>query len=336
VPLVSQGEVIAVMEFLATDRLHLGDELAEMMARLSERVTQYAERKDAEDHLREAEERFRRAFEDAGTGMALIAAGGDEDGRFLEVNDALCATTRYTRDELQTMKIAAIVHPEDAGETLERVRRLMNGDTDSLQGETRLLDAEGNVIWTAFSTSVVRDADGRPLYRIAQIQDITERKRFEGQLQHLADHDPVTALFNRRRLEEELARELAAAARYRTGGAVLALDLDNFKYVNDTLGHSAGDQLIADVADILRGRLRRTDTVARLGGDEFAIVLPHADEVQARRVAEDLLAAIRADVRGRPTRSRRRRPPARSRPPPRPPRARRARSRRPGRGRPCR
>jgi diguanylate cyclase (GGDEF)-like protein/PAS domain S-box-containing protein len=267
-----------------------------MMASLGERVTQYAERKDAEDHLREAEERFRRAFEDAGTGMALIGVGGDEEGRFLEVNDALCASTRYTRDELQTMTITAIAHPEDAGETLELVRRLTNGDMDSLQGESRLLDADGNVVWTAFSTSVVRDAGGRPLYRIAQIQDITERKRFEGQLQHLADHDPVTALFNRRRLEEELARELAAAERYGTGGAVLALDLDNFKYVNDTLGHSAGDQLIADVADILRGRLRRTDTVGRLGGDEFAIVMPHADESQARSLAEDLLAAIRNEA----------------------------------------
>jgi diguanylate cyclase (GGDEF)-like protein/PAS domain S-box-containing protein len=296
VPLVSQGEVVAVMEFFATDGLHLGDKLAEMLARLSERVTQYAERKDAEDHLREAEERFRRAFEDAGTGMALIGVGGDEDGRFLEVNDALCASTRYTRDELQEMTITAIVHPEDAGETLELVRRLTNGDMDSLQGESRLLDAEGHVIWTAFSTSVIRDANGRPLYRIAQIQDITERKRFEGQLQYLADHDPVTALFNRRRLGEELARELAAAERYGTGGAVLALDLDNFKYVNDTLGHSAGDQLIADVAEILRGRLRRTDTVARLGGDEFAIVMPHADESQARSLAEDLLAAIRTEA----------------------------------------
>jgi diguanylate cyclase (GGDEF)-like protein/PAS domain S-box-containing protein len=296
VPLVSRGEVVAAIELFTTAMLHLDDELAAMMARLSERVTQYVERKDAENHLREAEERFYRAFADAGTGMALIGVGGDEEGRFLEVNDALCASTRYTRDELLTMRIGAIVHPEDAAETLELVRRLTNGDIDSLQGEVRLLDARGDVVWTTFSSSVIRDPDGRPLYRIAQIQDITERKRFEGQLQHLADHDPVTALFNRRRLEEELARELAATQRYGTGGAVLALDLDNFKYVNDTLGHSAGDELIAGVAEILRGRLRRTDIVARLGGDEFAVVLPHADERQARRVAEDLLAAIRGEA----------------------------------------
>ncbi len=296
VPLSSHGEVVAVVEFFATDSALLGDEIGEMMERLGERVAQYVERSDAEEHLREAEERFHRAFEDAGAGMALIGVGGAIEGRFLEVNDALCASTRYSRGELLEMKIAAITHPEDAPETLELVRQLTAGEIPSLQGETRLLDADGGVVWTAFSTSIIRDGDGRPLYRIAQLQDVTERKRFEGQLQHLADHDPITALFNRRRLEEELARELAAAARYRTGGAVLALDLDNFKYVNDTLGHSAGDELIATVAGILRDRVRRTDTVARLGGDEFAIVLPHVDGRQAARIAEELLVAIRNDA----------------------------------------
>ncbi|HTN23432.1 MAG TPA: EAL domain-containing protein [Solirubrobacteraceae bacterium] len=296
VPLRSHGEVVAVIEFFATGGLHLLDELGDMMQRLGERVAQYIERRDAEDHLREAEERFHRAFEDAGTGMALIGVGGAEEDRFLEVNDALCASTRYSRDELLSMRIGAMTHPEDAVETLQLVRRLVDGELDSVQGETRLLDAMGEVVWIAFSTSVIRDGDGRALYRLAQMQDITERKRFEGQLQHLADHDPVTALFNRRRFEEELGRELAAAQRYGTSGAVLALDLDNFKYVNDTLGHSAGDELIAGVAEILSARLRRTDIIARLGGDEFAVVLPQVDEREALRVASELLAAIRREA----------------------------------------
>ena len=295
-PLESQGEVVAVIEFFATGGLHLRDELGEMMQRLGERVAQYLERKHAEDHLREAEERFHRAFDDAGTGMALIGVGGERDGRFLEVNDALCASTRYGRDDLLGMGDAAISHPEDTQQMLELVQRLTAGEIDAIQEETRLLDAAGEIVWIALSTSVIRDGEGRALYRLAQMQDITERKRFEGQLQHLADHDPVTALFNRRRFEEELRRELAAAQRYGTGGAVLALDLDNFKYVNDTLGHSAGDELIASVAEILGGRLRRTDIVARLGGDEFAVVLPHVDEAEAVRVAGELLEAIRGDA----------------------------------------
>jgi diguanylate cyclase (GGDEF)-like protein/PAS domain S-box-containing protein len=295
VPLVSHGEVVAVIEFFATSGLHLRGELGDMMTRLGERVAQYIERRDAENQLRAAEERFRRAFEDAGTGMALIGVG-DAEGRILEVNDALCASTRYDREQLLTLHLSGLIHPEDAPETDELVRRVTEGELTSVHGETRLLDAMGEVVWIAFSTSVIRDGEGRPLYRLAQLQDITERKRFEGQLQHLADHDPVTTLFNRRRFEQELARELAAARRYATGGAVLALDLDNFKYVNDTLGHSAGDELIATVAETLSARMRRTDIVARLGGDEFALVLPHVDEAQALRVAEELLVAIRNDA----------------------------------------
>jgi len=134
---------------------------------------------------------------------------------------------------------------------------------------------------------------GRAVGRVWSFHDATERRRFEEELQHLADHDALTGLFNRRRFEEELERELSRAVRYREAGAVLMLDVDNFKYVNDTLGHAAGDQIVASVAGLLRGRLRETDTVARLGGDEFALLLPRVDRAQADRVAADVLEAIR-------------------------------------------
>ena len=143
----------------------------------------------------------------------------------------------------------------------------------------------------------MRGVDGEPMYRIDQLQDATERKRFEGQLQYLADHDPLTGLFNRRRFFEELDRELAIAQRYSNDGALLSLDLDHFKYINDSLGHAKGDELLARVAGICRERLRDTDLVARLGGDEFAIILPRAKEQQARDVAEGLLTAVRKEIR---------------------------------------
>ena len=135
---------------------------------------------------------------------------------------------------------------------------------------------------------------GQPLNFLTQIQDITERKLFEGRLQHLADHDSLTGLFNRRRFEEELARELALAERHGNSAALLAIDLDNFKYINDSLGHSVGDELIARVGEALFARLRKTDVLARLGGDEFAVILPRADEADASRVAGALLESVAA------------------------------------------
>ena len=116
------------------------------------------------------------------------------------------------------------------------------------------------------------------------------------QLRHLADHDALTGLPNRRRFEQELARHLAHVRRYGPEGAALVLDLDCFKPVNDTFGHAAGDRLLARVAGVLHERLRATDVVARLGGDEFAILLPRVDRAGAAAVARSLVETVRAEA----------------------------------------
>jgi diguanylate cyclase (GGDEF)-like protein len=131
---------------------------------------------------------------------------------------------------------------------------------------------------------------------------VGERRRLEARLLRLADHDPLTSLFSRRRLQEELRLTLAQARRYATRGALLFLDLDDFKSVNDALGHRAGDRVLASLARRLRGRLRHSDIVARMGGDEFAVLLPHTDSVQGQALAAQLLEAIRShpiDLGGR-------------------------------------
>jgi diguanylate cyclase (GGDEF)-like protein/PAS domain S-box-containing protein len=147
--------------------------------------------------------------------------------------------------------------------------------------------------------------DERVLGRVWSFRDITDQVQIESQLRHLADHDVLTGLLNRRRFEEEVAKWLAHTARYGGDGAVLLLDIDNFKYVNDSLGHHTGDAVIRNVAALLRDRLRETDVLARVGGDELAILLPEADAKAAAHVAGKLLKLIRDHrplVRGQRTR----------------------------------
>jgi len=255
------------------------------------------ELKRAQHELALAEERFRRAFEDSASGMALIEGRGEDVGRFLEVNEAITRISGYSAEELCRMTYWDLVHPEELERMKLEVARLVNGEVQGFQSEQRMICAGGVVRWAALSVSLVRDTDGTPLNAVVQAQDVSERKRVEGELQYLADHDPLTGLFNRRRFAIELERELAATARYGHCGAVLIVDVDDFKGVNDTQGHAAGDALLASVGRALRARLRETDVLARLGGDEFGVILPHADEQRALRVAESLREVISSEAR---------------------------------------
>jgi diguanylate cyclase (GGDEF)-like protein/PAS domain S-box-containing protein len=252
------------------------------------------ERRAAEGAAREAEERFRSAFEHGPIGIALVDVSDGRRGRYLEVNRMICDISGYSEEELLTTSRQALTHPEDADAEQTLFEQLVAGEIPSYSVENRTMRPDGEWIWTSVNTSLVRDEDGAPLYAIIQVQDVSERKRFEGQLQYLADHDPLTGLFNRRRFEGELSRQVAFNSRYGPTGAVLVIDLDHFKYVNDTLGHAVGDEMIARVGGLLRERLRETDVVARLGGDEFAVLLPSADEEQARLVGEDIVKSLRS------------------------------------------
>ncbi len=247
--------------------------------------------KTARDDLANAEERFRRAFEDAGAGMALMGVTAPDVGRFLQVNRALADITGLSQEELRNRGLEDLLHPDDAPGGMAADPRPLG---DDVPAERRLLDASGRVVWVLLSTSLVCDAAGVPLHRMLHVRDISDRKRFEGQLQRMADHDPLTGLYNRRRFEDELVLALAAAERYGRGGAVLAVDLDHFKFINEAFGHTAGDALIVRVGRLLQGCLRSSDIVARVGGDAFAVVLPHADEREARRVAGLLLDVVRS------------------------------------------
>jgi diguanylate cyclase (GGDEF)-like protein/PAS domain S-box-containing protein len=239
--------------------------------------TDITDRKRAEDRLSAAEERFSGTFEGAPIGMALMSL----DGAFLEVNDEFCAMTGYAREQLQATTLGAISHPDDVDP----------GQTG--RSEMRLLHAQGDTIDVLVHVTAAGGESGALDTRLAMVQDITERKRFNERLQHMADHDPLTGLLNRRRFEEELERQVVSARRYGQDGAVIVLDVDHFNAISDSLGHRAGEELLVNVAGRLTERMRETDVLARLGGDEFAILLTRGDSETARDVAESLLAAVR-------------------------------------------
>jgi len=159
--------------------------------------------------------------------------------------------------------------------------------------EKRYVSATSDTIWGLTSVSLVRDAQGDPSHFVCQVQDVTERRRLREELSYQATHDPLTGLWNRRRFEEELLRLVGRARRYHETAALLVLDIDRFKAVNDTFGHHVGDELITAVGQAISARVRGTDCVARLGGDEFAVLLLHVTREQAGAIGEAIADAIR-------------------------------------------
>jgi diguanylate cyclase (GGDEF)-like protein/PAS domain S-box-containing protein len=250
------------------------------------------ERRAAELDLHEVRARFESAFTSAPIGMALV----DMDGRWLQVNDALCRITGHTRDALKATTLQAITHPEDVDRDADSMRELLGGQVPSFQIEKRFRHAWGHYHWVLVTVSLVRDARGQPLYVVKQVQDIAERKELAARLEYLIDHDFLTGLFNRRRFQQELVQEAERVSRYGANGAVLMIDLDNFKDVNDAFGHKAGDDLLKGVAGALKHRIRQTDVVARVGGDEFAMLLPETDADQAQIVADGIVKTLGQQV----------------------------------------
>ena len=232
---------------------------------------------------------FENAFTHAPIGMAIV----NMEGRPLRANGALCRITGYTEAQMCALPFRHLSDPHDADTDAAQMAELLDGRTASYQIEKRFRHAWGHVVWVLLSVSLVRDDEGRPLHLIVQVQDISERKELEGRLEHLVDHDFLTGLLNGRRFEHELAKEIKSAARYGSGGAVLLLDLDHFKTVNDRFGHKVGDDLLKTVAAALRSRTRETDVLARLSGDEFGIIVPQVDVAQAEVVAESIVKALR-------------------------------------------
>jgi diguanylate cyclase (GGDEF)-like protein/PAS domain S-box-containing protein len=197
----------------------------------------------------------------------------------------------YTSAEVLGRCVLILAAPEDVAAQERSLARLLSGGRGE-HVQTRDRRKDGSLVDVSVTISPICEPGGGVMGVARVARDISEQKRLERELAFLADHDPLTGLFNRRRMNEELARQCAMAARYGETGALLLGDLDHFKDINDSLGHQAGDTVIRRVAQTISVRLRDTDVPARLGGDEFAIMLPRTNLEGAQRTAEFLRRAV--------------------------------------------
>ncbi len=240
----------------------------------SSRNAEAAEQNAAD--LQESEERFRSAFDNAPIGMALVAP----DGRWLRVNRSLCQIGDYTEAELLEVNFQSITHPSHLGPMMSHINQILTGKLASFQMENRYYHRRGHEVWVLVGVSLAREGQDKEAGLIFQIQDITARKQAEEKLLHEAFHDALTHLPNRALFMDHLKLALERAKRSADDlFAVLFLDLDRFKIINDSLGHASGDQLLIEIAIRLQRCLRPGDTVARLGGDEFAILLEDIKDI---------------------------------------------------------
>ncbi|MBX3707649.1 MAG: EAL domain-containing protein [Pseudomonadales bacterium] len=253
-----------------------------------------SELRDAQERLRESEERFRGAFENAPIGILLL----DVDGRIFQANRFIEELLGYAIATMSDVRVGDLVPDEDRAELEHELAQLIAGGEPHRRTERRMRCASGIEIWTTVHLVLQRRPDGGPHYCIMQIADITEMKRSQQAMERLAFYDTLTDLANRRLFNERLGVTVDQCRRDGHQAALLYLDLDQFKRVNDTLGHDAGDLLLREVAGRLLACVRSADTVARSGGDEFTILLASIESpMVAAEVARRILTVLRTPVR---------------------------------------
>ena len=268
-------------------------------------VTERQAAEDAGERLRHLEERYRTLVEQLP--LASYLEGLDEESA-MYISPQIADLVGYTSEEwvADSSFFGRVLHPDDRERVLAGFAA-MHETGEPLECEYRLIARDGSVVWIHDAAVVVRDDAGVPRYAQGYMIDITERKRNEEALRrsqetlreqmretkHQALHDALTELPNRTLFQDRAGQALRLAKRNGSGFAVMLIDLDRFKEINDTLGHASGDRLLCEVAGRLRRALRESDTVARLGGDEFGVVAPQlSDGVSARLLADKLREEI--------------------------------------------
>jgi diguanylate cyclase (GGDEF)-like protein/PAS domain S-box-containing protein len=239
--------------------------------------------------IAQSEQRFRLVFEGNMAPMVFI----NSHGLFLEVNDSFCQMSGRTREELIGRDSKHFTYPEDIGISEEVNRHIVSGETDQVRYTKRLLHKNGRIVIAEVSVCSARDESGNALYFVSSARDVTEERALADQLSYQALHDPLTGLANRALFDDRLEQAQSRLTRKNEMGAVLLLDLDDFKGVNDAYGHLIGDQLLVSIAHRFEKVTRTSDTICRFGGDEFLYLAEGLTSPgEAEDIAERLLGAL--------------------------------------------
>jgi len=291
--LMAMVPLLAMM--LATLHYFFRQQEAAEAVRLAGAEAQARETELAARHVREleaSERRFHSAFTHASIGMALLGF----DGRILQANTALATLVGSSSEALAQRRFQDVVLDDDRQRLDEQLGLVSGHEFEGFATELRCVDqATGDPVWVAAHCSFFSEPGASSPCLILQAQDITARRKAEEGLHHIAFHDALTGLPNRRRFHEHLTRAVHDAL-HEPGEAyaVMFLDFDRFKLINDSLGHTAGDAFLVQVSRRIQDSLRPHDVVARLGGDEFAVLVRHLDhEADAVQLAERMMEAMR-------------------------------------------
>ena len=246
-------------------------------------------RKQAEEAIRKGELRFRTMFEAAPMGIALIDAAS---GQFRDVNPRYLALAGRTQEQMMASKWMDLSHPDDVEPELAQMASLNAHRSSGYRLSKRLLRPDGSVVWVDASVAAIETEAAQPLH-LCMIEDVTEKKETEALIWQQANFDALTQLPNRRMFHDRLAHDLLKSQRDGLRIAILFIDLDHFKEVNDTLGHHQGDVLLVDAARRISACVRKSDTVARLGGDEFTVILSELDDVErVEQIAQNIIDSL--------------------------------------------
>jgi len=239
--------------------------------------------------LNDYQARFDTLCYSANLGIALV----DLDGNFVSTNPAFYELFNYSEKEMRSLNLSQLLHAADSNSIQTTMQQIIEGEIPTYQAELKCCKKGGENIWAILNINLIRDNQRHPSYYLIQIQNISLQKKAEAKLRHMAYHDPLTGLENRNKLEQFVNHILSSSRRQQHNFALMFLDLDRFKNINDTIGHEAGDNLLQIVAERLRSTVRTTDLVVRLGGDEFVLVITNVKKTESvALIAEKILEVL--------------------------------------------